>query len=300
MPAFVALGLTVVVMFVLAFGVERLVLRPLVNQSRHHPVHGDLRPHLFPHRLRPAGIRRQSQGDDRARALSPERRDRIQRARRLRFAAEDRYRRGRSSPRSWSRCWRVFFQRTRIGRALRAVADSHQAALSVGISLRADLGHRVVCRRIRRRWPPASCGEHARRFHFSLQIIALKALPVLILGGLTSIPGAIVGGLIIGVGEKLVEFYWGPSARRRHRDAGSPTCSRSDFWCSGRRACSAKGSSSGFDDAVSRGRPVQDQLRRRHGGLPDPAGPDRGGGHPRWSPSSSFRLSATTSCSMRC
>ena len=53
---------------------------------------------------------------------------------------------------------------------------------------------------------------------FSFALIALKALPVLILGGFTSVPGAIVGGLIIGVGEKLAEIYWGPVARRRHRD----------------------------------------------------------------------------------
>jgi branched-chain amino acid transport system permease protein len=89
----------------------------------------------------------------------------------------------------------VFFSKTRIGRALRAVADSHKAALSVGISLNQIW---VIM------WGARS------DVSFALQIIALKALPVLILGGFTSIPGAIVGGLIIGIGEKIGEFYWGP------------------------------------------------------------------------------------------
>src|SRR6202012_4164222 len=102
-----------------------------------------------------------------------------------------------------------FFQKTRIGRALRAVADDHQAALSVGISL--DQIWVIV-------WFTAGVVALATgimwgarsEVSFSLQVIALKALPVLILGGLTSIPGAIVGGLIIGIGEKIGEFYWGP------------------------------------------------------------------------------------------
>ncbi len=103
----------------------------------------------------------------------------------------------------------VFFQKTRIGRALRAVADDHQAALSVGISLNQIwvivwFAAGVVALATGIMWGARS------EVSFALQVIALKALPVLILGGLTSIPGAIVGGLIIGVGEKLGEFYWGP------------------------------------------------------------------------------------------
>jgi branched-chain amino acid transport system permease protein len=102
-----------------------------------------------------------------------------------------------------------FFQKTRIGRALRAVADDHQAAQSVGISL--DQIWVIV-------WFTAGVVALATgifwgarsEVSFALQVVALKALPVLILGGLTSVPGAIVGGLIIGVGEKLGEFYWGP------------------------------------------------------------------------------------------
>ncbi len=103
----------------------------------------------------------------------------------------------------------VFFQKTRIGRALRAVADDHQAALSVGISLNAIW---VIV------WSVAGIVALVAGImwgsksgvQFSLSLIALKALPVLILGGFTSVPGAIIGGLIIGVGEKLAEIYAGP------------------------------------------------------------------------------------------
>jgi len=103
----------------------------------------------------------------------------------------------------------VFFNKTRIGRALRAVADDHQAALSVGISL--DQIWIIV-------WFAAGIVALATGImwgarsdvSFALEIIALKALPVLIVGGFTSIPGAIVGGLIIGIGEKIGEIYWGP------------------------------------------------------------------------------------------
>jgi len=103
----------------------------------------------------------------------------------------------------------VFFSRTRIGRALRAVADSHRAALSVGISLEQIwvvvwFAAGLVALVTGIMWGARS------EVSFALEIIALKALPVLILGGFTSVPGAIVGGLIIGVGEKLTEFYWGP------------------------------------------------------------------------------------------
>jgi branched-chain amino acid transport system permease protein len=103
----------------------------------------------------------------------------------------------------------VFFQKTTIGRALRAVADDHQAALSVGIPLKTIW---VVV------WSVAGIVAMVAGImwggksgvQFSLSLIALKALPVLILGGFTSVPGAIVGGLIIGVGEKVAEVYWGP------------------------------------------------------------------------------------------
>ena len=103
----------------------------------------------------------------------------------------------------------VFFQYTRIGRALRAVADSHKAALSVGISLNQIWAIVWFAAGIVALITGVMWGARSE-VSFGLDIIALKALPVLILGGFTSIPGAIVGGLIIGIGEKIAEFYWGP------------------------------------------------------------------------------------------
>ncbi len=104
----------------------------------------------------------------------------------------------------------AFSQYTKQGRAMRAVADDHQAALSVGISLNfiwvmvwSVAGFVALVAGIM--WGTKSGVQ------FSLSLIALKALPVLMLGGFTSIPGAIVGGLIIGVGEKLFEFALGPA-----------------------------------------------------------------------------------------
>lgn len=103
----------------------------------------------------------------------------------------------------------LFFQYTRIGRALRAVADDHQAAMSVGIPLKSIW---VVV------WSTAGIVALVAGImwgsklgvQFSVALVALKALPVLILGGFTSIPGAIIGGLIIGAGEKLSEVFLGP------------------------------------------------------------------------------------------
>ena len=103
----------------------------------------------------------------------------------------------------------LFFQKTSTGRALRAVADDHQAAQSIGIPLN-------------RIWVIVWCVAGVVALvagmiwgsklgvQFSLSAVALRALPVVILGGLTSVPGAIIGGLIIGVGEKLSEVYLGP------------------------------------------------------------------------------------------
>jgi branched-chain amino acid transport system permease protein len=104
----------------------------------------------------------------------------------------------------------VFLQRTAIGRALRAVADDHQAALAVGIPLKTIW---VIV------WSTAGLVALVAGIlwgtrlgvQFSIELVALKALPALILGGFTSVPGSIVGGLIIGAGEKLAEVFWGPA-----------------------------------------------------------------------------------------
>ena len=103
----------------------------------------------------------------------------------------------------------LFFQKTSTGRALRAVADDHQAAQSIGIPLKRIW---VIV------WSVAGFAALVAGViwgsklgvQFSLSLVALKALPVVILGGLTSVPGAIIGGLIIGVGEKLSEVFIGP------------------------------------------------------------------------------------------
>jgi len=207
-PAFLALGLTVVVMFVLAFGVERLVLRPLVNQSEiilfmatfgltyfliglgQLVFGGDPKVMIARDLYLPSG------------AIEFKRFGGFVSVQKIDVAAV-------IIASIMVAGLAVFFQRTRIGRALRAVADSHQAALSVGISLEQIwvivwFTAGVVALTTGIMWGARS------EVSFSLQIIALKALPVLILGGFTSIPGAIIGGLIIGIGEKLGEFYWGP------------------------------------------------------------------------------------------
>ena len=207
-PAFLALGLTVVVMFLLALGVERLILRPLVNQS-------DIILFMATFGLTYLliGLGQLVFGGD----------PKVMIAEELylpRGAIEFKGLGGFVSLQKIDiaaaiiasimvAVLAVFFQRTRIGRAVRAVADSHQAALSVGISLEQIwvivwFTAGVVALTTGIMWGARS------EVSFSLQIIALKALPVLILGGFTSIPGAIIGGLIIGIGEKLGEFYWGP------------------------------------------------------------------------------------------
>jgi len=103
----------------------------------------------------------------------------------------------------------IFFQKTTTGRALRAVADDHQAAQSVGIPL-SRIWFIVWCVAGVVALVAGMIWGSKLGVQFSLATLALRALPVVILGGLTSVPGAIVGGLIIGVGEKLSEVYLGP------------------------------------------------------------------------------------------
>ncbi|HET7765957.1 MAG TPA: branched-chain amino acid ABC transporter permease [Burkholderiales bacterium] len=207
-PAYLALALTIVVMLVLAIAVERVILRPLVNQpdiilfmatfgltyfliGLGELIFGGDPKIMISDQLRlPSGSYRipvfggyvQMQKIDIAATIIAS----------LMVAT-----------------LAVLFNRTRIGRALRAVADSHKAALSVGISLEQIwvivwFAAGIVALATGIMWGARS------NVSFALEIIALKALPVLILGGFTSIPGAIIGGIIIGVGEKFGEFYWGP------------------------------------------------------------------------------------------
>jgi len=103
----------------------------------------------------------------------------------------------------------IFFQKTTTGRALRAVADDHQAAQSVGIPLN-KIWLVVWCVAGVVALVAGMIWGSKLGVQFSLSTVALRALPVIILGGLTSVPGAIIGGLIIGVGEKLSEVFLGP------------------------------------------------------------------------------------------
>jgi branched-chain amino acid transport system permease protein len=207
-PAFVALGLTIVVMYGLAFLVERLMLRPLVNQpdiilfmatfglTYFLIGFGELVFGGNPKKMITSQLYLPSGAYD-IKMLGG-----FVSLQKIDIAAA-------VIVSLMVIVLAVFFQKTRIGRALRAVADSHKAALSVGISLEQIwvvvwFAAGIVALVTGIMWGARS------EVSFSLQIIALKALPVLILGGFTSIPGAIVGGLIIGIGEKIGEFYWGP------------------------------------------------------------------------------------------
>jgi branched-chain amino acid transport system permease protein len=207
-PAFVALVLTILVMYGLAFAVERLMLRPLVNQpdiilfmatfglTYFLIGFGELVFGGNPKKMITSELYLPSGTYD-VKMLGG-----FVSLQKIDIAAA-------VIVSVMGVVLAIFFQKTRIGRALRAVADSHKAALSVGISLEQIwvvvwFAAGIVALVTGIMWGARS------EVSFSLQIIALKALPVLILGGFTSIPGAIVGGIIIGVGEKLGEFYWGP------------------------------------------------------------------------------------------
>jgi branched-chain amino acid transport system permease protein len=208
LAAFLALGITIAVMLALAWGVERIVLRPLVNQpdiilfmatfgltyfligAGQLVFGGDSKIMITEELYLPKGpININAFGG-------------LVSLQKLDIAAT-------VIASVMVVGLSLFFSRTRIGRALRAVADSHEAALSVGISLEQIwvvvwFAAGLVALVTGIMWGARS------EVSFALEIIALKALPVLILGGFTSVPGAIVGGLIIGIGEKMTEFYWGP------------------------------------------------------------------------------------------
>src|ERR1700752_4525364 len=200
-PGVVALALTTAVMVALAFAIERLVLRPLVNQAHIILFMATIGLNFFlegfGELLWGANVKKLDVGvPDRSFVVAGVQINQLEMSAAATAAV-------------LVAVLAVFFQRTRIGRALRAVADDHEAALSIGIPLRTIW---VVV------WSVAGLVALAAGImwgaksgvQFSLSLIALKALPVLILGGFTSVPGAIAGGLIIGVGEKVAEVYWGP------------------------------------------------------------------------------------------
>ena len=200
-PVLAALVLTMAIMVALAFAIERVVLRPLVNQEHIILFMATIGLNFFLEGFGEmawgANVKKLDVGiPDRSFLVSG-----IQMNQLELFAA--------ATAGVMVAVLAVFFQRTRIGRALRAVADDHEAALSIGIPLKtiwvvvwSVAGLVAIVAGIM--WGAKSGVQ------FSLSLIALKSLPVLILGGFTSIPGAIVGGLIIGVGEKIGEVYWGP------------------------------------------------------------------------------------------
>ena len=207
-PAYVALAITIVVMFALAVAVEKLMLRPLVNQPDiilfmatfgltyfligfgELVFGGDPKVMIADQLGLPRG------------AIDIKVAGGFVSLQKIDIAAT-------VIASLMVATLSIFFQKTRIGRALRAVADSHKAALSVGISLEQIwvivwFAAGLVALATGIMWGARS------EVSFALEVIALKALPVLILGGFTSVPGAIVGGLIVGSGEKVAEVFWGP------------------------------------------------------------------------------------------
>jgi|ERR1700674_942416 branched-chain amino acid transport system permease protein len=207
MPFLVAFAITLMIMILLAFAIERLVLRPLVNQEGIILLMATLGVSYFLD-----GFGQLLWGSDiytldigmpkePATILDNVFQGGIQINREDLIAAV--------IAALLVATLALFFQKTKIGRALRAVADDHQAAQSIGIPLNTIW---VIV------WSVAGfvaliagmVWGSKLGVQFSLALVALKALPVVILGGFTSVPGAIVGGLIIGVGEKLSEVYLGP------------------------------------------------------------------------------------------
>jgi len=200
-PVVLALALTMAVMVALAFAIEKLVLRPLVNQEYIILFMATIGLNFFlegfGEMVWGANVKRLDVGiPDRSFMLKGVQINQLELTAAITAAV-------------LVTVLAVFFQKTRIGRALRAVADDHEAALSIGIPLKtiwvvvwSVSGLVALVAGVM--WGAKSGVQ------FSLSLIALKALPVLILGGFTSVPGAIAGGLIIGVGEKVAEVYWGP------------------------------------------------------------------------------------------
>src|SRR5947207_1416759 len=201
LPVVVALVLTALVMVALAFAIERAVLRPLVNQEHIILFMATIGLNFFLEGFGEMGwganVKKLDIGlPDRSFIVAGVQINQLEMSAAATAAI-------------LVTVLGVFFQRTRVGRALRAVADDHEAALSIGIPLKTIW---IIV------WSVAGIVANVAGImwgaksgvQFSLSLIALKSLPVLILGGFTSVPGAIVGGLIVGVGEKVGEVYWGP------------------------------------------------------------------------------------------
>ncbi|CAA6605088.1 putative branched-chain amino acid permease protein (ABC superfamily, membrane) [Rhodospirillaceae bacterium LM-1] len=201
-PFWPALLLCLLVMMLLAVGIERIVLRPLVNQP---PIALFMATIGLSYLLEGLG---QGIWGTQVRALDLGIEDlpneMIQEALGIQVSTFDLFSAGCAAVLVGGLA--LFFNKTRVGLALRAVADDHQAALAVGIPLQHVWA--IV-------WAAAGLVALVAGLlwgsrlgvQFSLSLVALKALPVLILGGFTSVAGAIVGGLIIGASEKLAEVY---------------------------------------------------------------------------------------------
>lgn len=205
LPALAALSATLAVMVVLALVIERVVLRPLVNQPQITLFMATIGLTFFLEGLAQIVWGANVRGLDLG--LQDEPMQWLADSTGINVSKFDLVAAGVAA--FMVTLLALFFNRTRIGRALRAVADDHQAALAVGIPLQQIWG--IV-------WGVAGFVAlvagllwGARNgVQYALTFVALKALPVLILGGFESIPGAIVGGLIIGASEKLAEVYLGP------------------------------------------------------------------------------------------
>jgi branched-chain amino acid transport system permease protein len=201
LPVWAALGVTALVMLALAIAIERVVLRPLVNQEHIILFMATIGLNFF---LEGFGEMAWGANVKKLDIGLPDKSFMVRgvQVNQLELIAG-------ITAGVLVLVLAIFFQKTRVGRALRAVADDHEAALSIGIPLKtiwiivwAVSGVVAIVAGIM--WGAKSGVQ------FSLSLIALKALPVLILGGFESVPGAIVGGLIIGIGEKIGEVYWGP------------------------------------------------------------------------------------------
>jgi branched-subunit amino acid ABC-type transport system permease component len=190
-----------------AWLIERLVLRHLVNQEAHHAADGHAGHHLLPRRLGQTIFGSDIYKIDVGMPKDPCSCWTTVFEGGVLVNKEDLYRRGIAA--GWWLLLSLFFQKTKTGRALRAVADDHQAAQSIGIPL-----NRIWVIVWSRGGRGGAGGRHDLGQQAGRAVLAVaggaEGLPVVILGGLTSVPGAIIGGLIIGVGEKLSEVYLGP------------------------------------------------------------------------------------------